>query len=130
MPSCPTMFSLSLRILKTWNCLRNFSHTLLTLNNPKEEGYSHIVFYCINSLPNNKFSDKSSLKAFADDKLTVAKKSTFALGRVENIVGKEENAVYQHFLLFPQCFQKASPRGSLKVTIVWKRVNPFPNDKF
>ena len=29
------------------------------------------------------------------------------LGRVENIVGKGENAGYQHFLLFPQCFQKA-----------------------
>ena len=28
------------------------------------------------------------------------------LGRVENIVGKEENAGYQHFLLLPQCFQK------------------------
>ena len=42
----------------------------------------------------------------------------FALGRVENIVGKGENAEnivgkgentgYQHFFLFPQCFQKAS----------------------
>ena len=30
------------------------------------------------------------------------------LDRVENIVGKEENAGYQHFLLFPQCFQKPS----------------------
>ena len=28
--------------------------------------------------------------------------------RIENIVGKGENAGYQHFLLFPQCFQKAS----------------------
>ena len=26
--------------------------------------------------------------------------------RVENIVGEGENAGYQHFLLFPQCFQK------------------------
>ena len=26
--------------------------------------------------------------------------------REENIVGKGENAGYQHFLLFPQCFQK------------------------
>ena len=26
--------------------------------------------------------------------------------RVENIVGKGENAGYQHFLLFPQCFFK------------------------
>ena len=28
--------------------------------------------------------------------------------RVENIVEKGENDGYQHFLLFPQCFQKAS----------------------
>ena len=27
--------------------------------------------------------------------------------REENIVGKGENAGYQHFLLFPQCFSKA-----------------------
>ena len=38
---------------------------------------------------------------------------------VENIVGKGENAGNQHFLLFPQCFQKASFPGSLKVGIVW-----------
>ena len=41
------------------------------------------------------------------------------LGRVENIVGKGENAGYQHFLLFPQCFGKASFSRSLKVGIVW-----------
>ena len=27
--------------------------------------------------------------------------------KVENIVGKGENAGYQHFLLFPQWFQKS-----------------------
>ena len=43
--------------------------------------------------------------------------------RVENIVGKEENAGYQHFLLFPQCFQKAFFLGSLKVRNVWQRIN-------
>ena len=37
---------------------------------------------------------------------------------VENIVGKGENAGYQHSLLFPQCFQKASLQESLKVGIV------------
>ena len=31
-------------------------------------------------------------------------KLKFVLGRVGNIVGKGENAGYQHFLLFPQCF--------------------------
>ena len=41
---------------------------------------------------------------------------------IENIVGKGENAAYQHFLLFPQCFPKRSPLGPLKVGIVWYRV--------
>ena len=31
---------------------------------------------------------------------------------VENIVGQGENAGYQHFLLFLQCFLKASLPGS------------------
>ena len=39
---------------------------------------------------------------------------------VENIVGKGENADCQHFLLFSQCFQKASFPGSLKFGIVVK----------
>ena len=38
---------------------------------------------------------------------------------IEKIAGKGENAGYQHFLLFPQCFQKPSVSGSLKVGIVW-----------
>ena len=49
----------------------------------------------------------------------MAEKLKFVLGRVENIVEKGENAGYQHFLLFPLCFQKASHTGSLKVGIVW-----------
>ena len=43
----------------------------------------------------------------------------YIFDRVENIVGKEENAGNQHFLLFPQCFQKLSPLGTLKHGIVW-----------
>ena len=46
-------------------------------------------------------------KAFADDKLNVAKNDNFSLTeRVQNTVGKGENASYQHFLLFLQCFPK------------------------
>ena len=71
-----------------------------------------------NSLPKDKFLDCSKFKAFADDKLNLAKKLEFELGRVENIVGKGENAGYQHFLLFPR-FQKASMLESLKVGTVW-----------
>ena len=36
----------------------------------------------------------------------------FSLIGMENIEGKGENAAFQHFLLFPQCFQKASFSGS------------------
>ena len=61
----------------------------------------------------------SKLKAFADNKSNVIQNLKFVLGRVENIVGKGENAGYQHFVLFPQCFQKLSFSGSLKVRIVW-----------
>ena len=43
----------------------------------------------------------------------------FLLEIVENIVGKGENVAYQHFLIFPQYFQKASFARSLKVGIVW-----------
>ena len=54
-----------------------------------------------------------------NDKINLTKKLKIVLGRVENIVGKGENAGYQHFLLFPQCFLKASFSGASKVGIVW-----------
>ena len=55
----------------------------------------------LNSLPNDKFLDWSKFKELADGKRNVTEKLKFVLGRVENIVGKGENAGYQHFLLFP-----------------------------
>ena len=65
-----------------------------------------------NPLPYDKFLDMAKLKAYADDKLNVAKMTTFLCGRLENTVGKEENAGYQHFLLFSQCFPNPSSLGS------------------
>ena len=41
----------------------------------------------------------SDLKAFADDKLNFSQNIKFVFHRVENIVGKGENAGHQHFLL-------------------------------
>ena len=73
----------------------------------------------INSLPNNKILDWSKRKAFADDKIKLPKMMIFVFDRVENIVGKGENAGYQHVLLSPQCFQRCFYPGSLKVRIVW-----------
>ena len=49
----------------------------------------------VNSLLNNKVSDWFELKAFVDDKKNVTEKLKVVLGRVENIVGKGENAGYQ-----------------------------------
>ena len=66
------------------------------------------------SLQNNKILDLSKFKAYADDKIlvNVIEKLNLDFRRVENIVGKRENVGYQHFLLFLQCFLKASFSGS------------------
>ena len=42
---------------------------------------------------------------------------------VDNIVGKGENAGYQHFLLYLLCIQKATFPGILNIEIVWSRLN-------
>ena len=55
--------------------------------------------------------DWLELKAFADDNSNVAQMTEFVFNSVENMVGTGENAGYQHFLLFPPCFQKASSVG-------------------
>ena len=49
----------------------------------------------------------TKFKACADDKLNAAQMMIFVFDVVENTVGKGENADYQHFLLYPQYFQKA-----------------------
>ena len=73
----------------------------------------------MNSLPNDKILDQSNLKVFADDILNVVQMMICVTDWVKNIVGQGENAGYKHFLLFPQCFQKASYPGSLKVGVLW-----------
>ena len=59
------------------------------------------------------------MKAFSDYRIKVLKMIIFVFDRVENIVGKGENAGYQHFLLFPQGFQRAFCLESIRVGIVW-----------
>ena len=77
-----------------------------------------LLYYNFHSLPNNKILALTKLKAFAADKIIVTQKLKFVTGRVENIVGKGENAGNQHFLLFPHCFLKLSFPEVLKVRIV------------
>ena len=74
----------------------------------------------MNSLSNNKILDNIKLKAYADDKLNIARMMISLFDSEENTVGKGENAGCQHFLLFPQCFPKPSSLGALKVGIVVK----------
>ena len=72
--------------------------------------FSFCVIYSnsvVNPLPNNTILEWSKWKVFADDKINVFEMTISLSYRVENIVGKGENAGYQHFLLFSQCFQKA-----------------------
>ena len=52
------------------------------------------------SLPNDKILDLFRFRAFADDQINETQDMKFAFARIENIVGKGENAGYQHFLLF------------------------------
>ena len=73
----------------------------------------------LNSLPNNTILDWSKFKALADDKINGTKKIKIVLGMVENILGKGENAGFQHFLIFARCFQTHHSSGSLKFGIVW-----------
>ena len=65
--------------------------------------FSQLLIFAeaLNPLPNNKILDVTKLKAFADAKLNFDKITISLLDRVENTVGKGENAGYQHFLLFP-----------------------------
>ena len=63
--------------------------------------------------------DCYKLKALADNDSNMAYTMKFSFDRFENIVGKEENAGNQHFLLLPQCFQKPSILTSIKLRIMW-----------
>ena len=95
--------------------MNNSDKHLINLSKP----FRHIGNLCLDfgPLPNDKFLDVTKLKAFAGDKLNVAKMAIFLIDRAENTVGKGENAGYQHYLL-PQCFLKLSSLGSLKVRIM------------
>ena len=64
------------------------------------------MFVTIHSLPNDIILGMSKFEASADDKFSVTEIMGFVFERVENIVGKGENAGYQHFLVFPTMFSK------------------------
>ena len=65
-----------------------------------------MVQFFVNPFPNEKNSDSSKLKAFADDNFELDENGRKLSKRVGNTVGKGEIARHEQFLLFPQCFQK------------------------
>ena len=80
--------------------------------------FGYMTSILFNPLPNNIISAHPKLKALADEKINVTQKLKFVSGRVENILGKGEDAGYQHFLFLPKYFQKPASSGSLKFGIV------------
>ena len=58
------------------------------------------------NFPNNKNFNQTNLTAFTDE-FKVPKMMISIFDKSEN-VGKEENACYQHFLVFPTMFSKTS----------------------
>ena len=86
-----------------------------------------IVWEWVNPSLDDKISNWSKLKVFANDNLIVVKMIIYVLDREKTIVGKRNNAGYQHIPLFPQCFQKHPYPMSLKVGIVWVRINSLPH---
>ena len=67
--------------------------------------------------PINKILDWSKLNAVVYDysNVELVQMIISVFDWVEKIVGKRENASYQHFLLFSQCFQRVSSLGLLNV---------------
>ena len=80
----------------------------------KKKRPDHLLL-AVDSLLNLKILDLNKLKAVAEDNSHEAEMMVSGYDRIENIVGKRENAVYQQFLVFQQCFQTVSSTMSFKV---------------
>ena len=92
-----------------------------------EQETDGLLVHCLTLYQTTKFWAWPNWKYLQMKNFNVAKKMISLFDSLENIVEKGENAGYKHFLLFPQCFQKLSVSGSLKIRIVWYRVNSFPS---
>ena len=73
-----------------------------------------------NSFPNNKILHQSKFKTFADKKKKMQIKTwnLFWEG-YKTLWEKEKKDGFQHFLFFPQCFQKVFSTMLLKLEIMW-----------
>ena len=84
--------------MTTTNRKRNLSSTFFT---------KLYISISLNLFPNNNCNDSSKLKGFADDNFKSDENGRKFFTQGENTVGKGGIALYEQFLLFPQCFQKS-----------------------
>ena len=71
----------------------------------------YCIFFSFNPLPDDKIVALSKLKAFTDDKLNVTQNIEFIFHKLENIVGKGENAGNRN--VFNRPFPKGRQRSLL-----------------
>ena len=69
--------------------------------------------------------DRSKFERLVDNTLFHAAMARSVFYRTENVVRKGENAGDQHFLLFSQCFGKASSSRLLKNGVVWYQFKQY-----
>ena len=107
---------------KTKMCLRN-------INAPETAIYlRNVTFMSLSTHNQMKILDSSKLQEFADNNFKFDQNGRKLSKWVENTVGKGEIALYEQFLLFPQCFQNACFPGASKGFIVWEWVNLFSSE--
>ena len=75
-----------------------------------------------NPFPHDKLLNQTKLKTFSCDILNVTKMIISVFDRAEKHCGKRRNCLYKQFLIFQQCFQKASFPDPSKGVIVWEWV--------
>ena len=100
------MFSTTLKTNSTIKVTFNLSSA-----NAFDLDLSKFLCFFFKELTRDKNYALSKLKASAVNKFDIAKMLISVFHRVENIVGKGENAGYQQFLLFPQSFWRFPSKG-------------------
>ena len=85
----------------------------------------------VKPLSDDKILGMSKFEAFVDNNLFVVQMMEILFGWLENIAGKGEYPNYQHFLLFPPCFQKTFQfiRMGISRVFMVNGINPTQREK-
>ena len=87
------------RVIKRWDCVAKGE-----MNEPCSLKRQFNPLQCFKPFAKNKFKTLPKLKSLQMTIFKFDENGGKFSERVENIVGKEEIARYEQFLLFPQCF--------------------------